>query len=83
MFVHNQLKLCYGTPQQFTCTPTPLNSTQPSYAEIVRHTELEPIGGYTSSSDNSSRDVTVPLPLGLDVTVDLLVVTVILCHLDL
>ena len=57
---HNRLKLCYGTPQQSTITPTPLNSTQPSYAEVVRHTESEPIGGYTSSSNNCSRDVTVP-----------------------
>ena len=57
---HNWLKLCYGTPQQSIITPTPLNSTQPSYAEVVRHTESEPIGGYSSSSDNSSRDVTVP-----------------------
>ena len=60
MVVHlNRLKLCYGTPQQSTITPTPLNSTQPSYAEVVHHTESEPIGGYTCSSDNSSRDVIV------------------------
>ena len=68
---HNKLKLCYSTPQHSTLTQAPLTSTRHSYADVVRRMdpeptgghikESEPIGGYTSSSNNSSPDATVPV----------------------
>ena len=80
---HNKLKLCYGIPEHSTLTQAPLTLTQHSYTDVVCHTEPEPTGGYASSSNNSFPMQLFLSPLDLDATVDPLVVTVILCHLNL
>jgi len=64
---HNRLKLCYGTPQQVSSasqsTHTPLQTfnSQQLYSDVVRSTETSPIGGYTSSSNDSSHEISVPV----------------------
>ena len=56
---HNRMKLCYGIPQQAPPPTVPPLAT-PEYHHIPRLSDVQPVGGYTTSSSTPSSGSTRP-----------------------